>query len=216
MREGMRLLLETTDDLDLVASVGSLEALLAAVDRHAPDVVLTDIRMPPSGTDEGIRAAELLADSHPDVGVVVISQYVEPEWALRLFDGGARGRAYLLKERVGDLAQLRSAIAQVADGGTVLDPQVVDALVAARRAKQSSPLEALTPREGDVLALIARGWANGAIADELGASERSVQKSVGQIFAKLGLHPDSEGIDRRVRAVLLYLAETGEVSGSDG
>lgn len=172
--------------------------------------MLTDVRMPPSGTDEGIRAAEELAEQHPEVGVVVISQYVEPEWALRVFHAGARGRAYLLKERVGDLAQLRSAIAQVARGGTVLDPQVVDALVAARRAKESSPLDALSPREGDVLALIARGMANAAIAEELGASERSVQKSVGQIFAKLGLHPDSEGIDRRVRAVLVYLAETGE------
>ncbi len=206
----MRLLLSTQDDLELVASVGSHDALLAAVEQHEPDVVLTDIRMPPSGTDEGILAAEQLAESHPDVGVVVISQYVEPEWALRVFDGGARGRAYLLKERVGDLAQLRSAIEQVADGGTVLDPLVVDALVAARRAKQSSPLEALSPRESDVLALIARGMTNGAIAEELGASERSVQKSVGQIFAKLGLHPDSDGIDRRVHAVLLYLAETGD------
>lgn len=216
MREGMRLLLETRDDLDLVASVGSLDALLAAVEEHAPDVVLTDIRMPPTGTDEGIRAAEQLAGTHPDLGVVVISQYVEPEWALRVFDAGARGRAYLLKERVGDLAQLGAAIEQVAAGGTVLDPRVVDALVAARRAKRSSPLDALSPRESDVLALIARGLTNAAIAEELGASERSVQKSVGQIFAKLGLHPDSEGIDRRVRAVLLYLAETDESSTSEG
>lgn len=215
MREGTRLLLDTQDDLDLVASVGSLDALLAAVDEHAPDVVLTDIRMPPTGTDEGIRAAEQLARSHPDLGVVVISQYVEPEWALRLFDTGARGRAYLLKERIGDLAQLRAAIQQVAEGGTVLDPQVVDALVAARRAKESSPLDALSPREADVLALIARGLANAAIAEELGASERSVQKSVGQIFAKLGLHPDTEGVDRRVRAVLLYLSETGDEPVAD-
>ena len=207
VREGTRLLIENQDDLELVASVGSYDALMQAVEANDPDVVLTDIRMPPTETDEGIRAAEALAEQRPNVGVVVLSQYVEPEWALRLFDGGARGRAYLLKERIGDLRELRNAIEQVDRGGTVLDPLVVDALVTARRAKRRSLLDRLTPRETDVLALIAQGRANAAIAEELSMSGKAVQKHVGAILAKLELHPDNAQIDRRVRAVLLYLAE---------
>jgi DNA-binding NarL/FixJ family response regulator len=209
VREGTRLLLATQDDIELVSSVGSLEALLAAVDEHAPDVVLTDIRMPPTETDEGIRAAEALADSHPGLGVVVLSQYVEPEYALRLFDGGARGRAYLLKERLGDVSELRRAIETVRGGGTVLDPLVVDALVRARQAKHASLLDRLTPREVEVLSQVARGRTNVAIADELVLSERAVSKHIGNIFAKLELHPDDSDVHRRVRAVLLYLSETG-------
>lgn len=208
VREGTRLLLDTQADLALVASVGSLDALLAAVEAHSPDVVLTDIRMPPTSTDEGIRAAEELARTRPDVGVVVLSQHVEPEWALRLFDGGARGRAYLLKERLGDLRELRHAIEQVHRGGTVLDPMVVDALVAARQARRASPLDRLTPREVDVLALIAQGRANGAIATSLRMTDKAVQKHISAIFAKLDLPPQNAEVDRRVRAVLLYLAET--------
>lgn len=208
VREGTRLLLDTQEDLALVASVGSLDALLAAVEAHSPDVVLTDIRMPPTSTDEGIRAAEQLARTRPDVGVVVLSQHVEPEWALRLFDGGARGRAYLLKERLGDLRELRHAIGQVHMGGTVLDPMVVDALVAARRARRASPLDRLTAREVDVLALIAQGRANGAIAATLRMSDKAVQKHISAIFAKLDLPPQNAEVDRRVRAVLVYLAET--------
>lgn len=208
IREGTRLLLETQDDLVLLASVGSLDALLAAVDVHAPDVVLTDIRMPPTGTDEGIRAAEILAERHPDLGVVVLSQYVEPEYALRLFDDGARGRAYLLKERLGDLDELHRAIETVVDGGTVLDPLVVDALVESRKRKHRSLLDRLTPREVEVLALLARGRTNAAIADDLVLSERAVSKHIGSIFAKLDLHPDDADVHRRVRAVLVYLSET--------
>lgn len=208
VREGTRLLLETQDDIELVASVGHLDALLAAVEEHDPDVVLTDIRMPPTETDEGIRAAETLADSHPDLGVVVLSQYVEPEYALRLFDGGAQGRAYLLKERVGDVRELRRAIEAVHGGGTMLDPLVVDALVEARQRKRESLLDRLTPREVEVLAHIASGMTNTAIAEELVLSERAVSKHINGIFQKLELHPDETDVHRRVRAVLLYLSET--------
>lgn len=207
VREGTRLLFDTQVDVELVASVGHLDALLDAVEEHDPDVVLTDIRMPPTETDEGIRAAEQLAGTHPDLGVVVLSQHVEPEYALRLFDGGARGRAYLLKERLGDVGELRRAIEAVHDGGTVLDPLVVDALVEARQRKQQTLLDRLTPREVEVLSHIARGRANGAIAEELVLSERAVAKHINSIFQKLELRPDDTDVDRRVRAVLLYLSE---------
>lgn len=210
IREGLRALFDAADDLELVGVAGSLPELLAAVDEHDPDVLVTDIRMPPDGFDEGIRAAEELAVARPDLGVVVLSQYVEADFALRLFDGGARGRAYLLKERVGDLAQLRHAITTVAAGGTVLDPLVVDALVQGRRAKEASLLDRLTAREHEVLELLARGDSNGAIASRLVLSERAVEKHITAILTKLDLPPDDGSIHRRVRAVLLYLsAATG-------
>jgi DNA-binding NarL/FixJ family response regulator len=208
IREGTRLLLDTQDDLDLVAFVGSLPELLAAVEAHDPDVVLTDIRMPPTGTDEGIRAAEQLATERPGLGVVVLSQHVEPDYALRLFDGGAQGRAYLLKERIGDVAQLRHAIGEAARGGSVLDPLVVDALVEGRRRKTSSALSRLTPREAEGLAHMARGMANAAIAVALSLSPRAVEKHVTAIMAKLDLPAEDVETHRRVRAVLLYLSET--------
>lgn len=208
VREGTRMLLETQDEIELVASTSALDALLAAVDEHEPDVVLTDIRMPPTQTDEGIRAAEHLAATHPDLGVVVLSQYVEPEYALRLFDGGAHGRAYLLKERLGDLRELARAIEEVHGGGTMLDPLVVEALVEARQRKQASLLDRLTPREVEVLSHIARGRTNAAIAERLVVSERSVSKHINAIFQKLELHPQHSEVHRRVRAVLLYLSET--------
>lgn len=207
IREGIRLLLDGEEDLRLVAVAGSLPELEAAVEAHDPDVVLTDIRMPPGGYDEGIRAAERLAEDRPDVGVVVLSQHLEPDFALRLFDGGARGRAYLLKERVGDLTQLRDAIRTVASGGSVLDPLVVDALVQART-RRRSPLDRLTPREAEVLALVAQGRSNGAIAAELVLSERAVEKHITAILAKLDLPADDGGVHRRVRAVLVYLSAT--------
>jgi DNA-binding NarL/FixJ family response regulator len=206
IREGLRLLLERVEELELVAAVSSLPELLAAVDEHAPDVVITDIRMPPTGTDEGIVAAETLATRHPRVGVVVLSQYVEPGYALRLFDGGARGRAYLLKERVGDLHQLRHAVEEVAQGGSVLDPAAVDALVEGRSAEQRSVLQRLTPRETEVLGLVAQGMSNSGIADELTLSERAVEKHITAILTKLDLPPEDTEVHRRVRAVLLYLA----------
>ncbi|MPZ00131.1 MAG: response regulator [Actinophytocola sp.] len=208
IREGMRLLLGTQDDLDLVESVVTLPDLLAAVDRHVPDVVVTDIRMPPGNQDEGIRAAEALARTHPGLGVVVLSQYVEPEWALRLFDPGARGRGYLLKERVGDLEQIRHAVTTVHKGGSVLDPLVVEALVQARLRQANSPLSRLTPRESEVLELVAGGLSNGAIAAKLTLSERAVEKHISAILGKLDLDPGDTDVHRRVRAVLVYLSST--------
>lgn len=208
IREGLGLLLSRDEELELVASVATLPELERAVATHAPDVVLTDIRMPPTGTDEGIRAAEAFAGSRPGLGVVVLSQYVEPEYALRLFDGGARGRAYLLKERVGDLRQLRHAVEEAARGGSVLDPAVVDALVAARRARAASVLDRLTDREREVLALVAQGRANRAISAELHLSDRAVEKHITSILTKLDLPAEDGEVHRRVRAVLLYLSET--------
>lgn len=208
IREGLTLLFGMDAELELVAAVATLPELEQAVDASQPDVVVTDIRMPPTGTDEGIRAAERLADSNPDIGVVVLSQHVEPDYALRLFDGGARGRAYLLKERVGDLRQLKHAIVEASRGGSVLDPQVVDALVDARRQRSSSVLDRLTEREAEILALVAQGRSNRAIAGDLFLSDRAVEKHITSILSKLDLPADDDAVHRRVRAVLLYLAET--------
>jgi DNA-binding NarL/FixJ family response regulator len=210
VREGIVRLLDATDEVEVVAAVGDLDALLAAVDEHRPDVVLTDIRMPPTGTDEGIRAALRLRDAHPGTGVVVLSQYVEPTYALELLEAGSQRRAYLLKERVGDPTQLVGAIAEVARGGSVIDPKVVDALVEARTA-QSSPLDVLTPREREVLAHIAQGKNNAAVAEALVLSPRAVEKHINSLFAKLGLTEEPD-VHRRVKAVLLHLADAG---GSD-
>lgn len=206
VREGLRLLLATQDDLDLVACVATVDELRAAVDTHDPDVVLTDVRMPPGERDEGIQVAEELARTRPGLGVVLLSQYLEPDWALRLFDTGAAGRAYLLKERVGDLAQLRHALESVVAGGTVLDPLVVEALVRGRAAQRASPLARLTPREREVLELVAEGLSNGAIATRLVLSERAVEKHITSVLAKLDLDPGDAVVHRRVRAVLVYLS----------
>jgi DNA-binding NarL/FixJ family response regulator len=208
MREGIRLLIEEEDDLALLASCTDLGSLLAAVEEHAPDVVITDIRMPPTNTDEGIRAAQELRERHPEVGVVVLSQYVEPGWALQLLEDGSAGRGYLLKERVGDLGELTRAVRTIADGGSVIDPQVVDALVEARIARERSLLARLTDRELEVLSHIAQGRNNAGIAGALHLSERAVEKHINAIFTKLGLAAEAQ-VHRRVRAVLLYLAEQG-------
>ena len=208
IREGLVALLGGDGDLEVVAAIATLPALEQAVVDHRPDVVLTDIRMPPTGTDEGIRAAEELASTAPDIGVVVLSQHVEPEYALRLFDGGAQGRAYLLKERVGDLRQLKHAIEEAARGGSVLDPQVIDALVAARRQRATSLLDRLTERESEILELVAQGNSNHAVATQLSLSARAVEKHITSILTKLDLPPDDGAVHRRVRAVLLYLSET--------
>ena len=207
IREGLRLLLQTQDDLELVGSVTNLPALLDAVDEHAPDVVITDIRMPPTNRDEGIEAAETLARSHPGLGVVVLSQYVEPEFALRLFADGSEGRAYLQKERVGDLRHLRHAIETVRAGGSVLDPLVVDAILEARHRQKGSALSSLTPRELEVLELAAAGMSNAAIAEQLTLTVRAVEKHITAILSKLGIEADDATVHRRVRAVLLYLSE---------
>jgi len=204
VREGIRALIETQDDLELVGTCGDLPGLLTAVEECRPDVVLTDIRMPPTQTDEGVQAAEWLRNAHPGIGVVVLSQYVEEGFAVRLFDKGSSGRAYLLKERVGDVEDLVEAIQEVHRGGSVVDRAVVDTLISAR-SRQHSPIDDLTSREQEVLSHIARGSNNKAIADRLVLSPRAVEKHINSIFAKLGLadEPDSH---HRVRAVLLYMA----------
>jgi DNA-binding NarL/FixJ family response regulator len=204
MREGIMASIELDDELELVAACGSYGELLAAVDAHHPDVVLTDIRMPPTQTDEGIRAADHIRTEHPGVGVVVLSQYVEPDYAVRLFADGSDGRAYLLKERVGDIAELSAAIRRVAAGGSVLDPSVVDALIDGRASTAPSVLDRLTEREREVLAEMATGGSNAAIGANLFISARSVEKHIGSIFTKLDL-PETDDVNRRVRAVLVYL-----------
>ncbi|MGP3921027.1 response regulator [Nonomuraea sp. 10N515B] len=206
IREGLRSLLSGQNEIDLVAAVSSLPELLAAVQQYAPDVVVSDVRMPPGDSDEGVRAAESFARTHPDLGVVVLSQYVEPEWALRLFEPSASRRAYLLKERVGDVEQLGAAIRAVAGGGSVLDPLVVQALVGARTKQARSPLSRLTPRETQVLGLMATGLSNAAIAGRLVLTERAVEKHITSVLNKLDLHPEDGQIHRRVRAVLAYLS----------
>lgn len=208
IREGLALLLSTQADIELVASVGSLPELFDAVDEFVPDAVVTDVRMPPGDRDEGIQAAETFARTRPGMGMVVLSQYVEPEWALRLFEPVAAGRAYLLKERVGDLAQLRHALDAVTTGGSVLDPLVVESLVQARRSDVRSPLARLTPREREVMELIAAGWSNSAIAARLVLGDRAVEKHVTSLLMKLDLPPDDGEVHRRVRAVLVYLSAT--------
>ena len=205
LREGVRQLIETQPELELVAVAADLDSLMAEVEVQKPDVVITDIRMPPTGTDEGIRAAEQIRTKHPQIGVVVLSQYAEPEYALALLEKGAAGRAYLLKERVSDIDQLVNAIREVAKGGSVIDSKVVEALVAARTRKPESPLHDLTPRENEVLAAMAEGKNNAAIAGRLFLTERAVEKHINSIFSKLGLAEEKD-VHRRVKAALLYLS----------
>jgi DNA-binding NarL/FixJ family response regulator len=207
VREGLRRLLETRPDLEVAAVCGDLDALLAAVETEQPDVVVTDIRMPPGSTDEGIQAAELLRDSNPELGVVVLSQYANPGYVLALLERGSSGRAYLLKERVDDVGQLEAAIRAVAEGGSVIDPKVVEALVAENARADESPLRDLTPRERDVLREMAEGKNNQAIAEALFLTERSVEKVIHSIFLKLGLTWEKT-VNKRVKAVILYLAES--------
>jgi DNA-binding NarL/FixJ family response regulator len=205
VREGIRRLLETQDQLEVVTTCGDLDGLLGAVEAEKPDVVLTDIRMPPNEVDEGIQAARRLRETSPEVGVVVLSQYSQPGYALSLLESGSERRAYLLKERVEDLEQLVAAIHAVAAGGSVIDPKVVEALVAARTAAERSKLSELTPREREVLREMAEGKNNAAIAESLVITERSVEKYIHSIFAKLNIAWE-ENIHRRVKAVLVFLA----------
>jgi len=207
VREGVRRLLATQPDLEVVAACSDLDSLLAAVETEHPDVVVTDIRMPPNKSDEGIQAAARLRETHPDVGVVVLSQYSEPGYALSLLEGGSARRAYLLKERVEDVNQLAGAIRAVARGGSIIDPKVVESLMADRTRAQPSPLDELTPRERDVLREMAEGKNNAAIAQTLFLTERSVEKVIHSIFLKLGIAWERE-IHKRVKAVILYLAES--------
>jgi DNA-binding NarL/FixJ family response regulator len=207
LREGVAKLLEREEDLEVVGTAGDLPSLLALIDAEKPDVVVTDIRMPPSGSDEGIQAAARLRREHPETGVVVLSQYAEPAYALTLLEAGSQGRAYLLKERVADVDELVSAVREVAAGGSVIDPKVVEALVSAGR-RTPSELDRLTPRETEILAEMAQGKSNAAIAATLVLSERAVEKHTNSIFSKLGLTEEKD-LNRRVKAVLLYLAERG-------
>jgi DNA-binding NarL/FixJ family response regulator len=208
VREGVRGLLESRPDLEVVAVCGDLDSLLAAVEAERPDVVVTDIRMPPGNSDEGIQAAGRLRDTDPDVGVVVLSQYANPSYALALLETGSARRSYLLKERVGDLEQLVSAIHAVAEGGSVIDPKVVEALVAENARSEDSPLGQLTPRERVVLREMAAGKSNAAIGETLFLTESSVEKVIHSIFLKLGLTWEAS-IHKRVKAVILYLAAGG-------
>jgi DNA-binding NarL/FixJ family response regulator len=205
VREGVQRLLEPEADIELVAACEDRPSLERAIEAERPDVVLTDIRMPPTNQDEGIQVAHRLRETSPETGVVVLSQFAAPEYALALLDGGADRRAYLLKDRVSGGDDLAGAIREVASGGSVIDPKVVEALVAAR-SRAESPLDELTPRERETLAEMAQGKSNAAIAASLVITERSVEKVAHSIFQKLGLTWQTE-INRRVKAVLLYLAE---------
>jgi DNA-binding NarL/FixJ family response regulator len=208
VREGIGHMLADHDEIAIVASCGDMPSLVAAVETHRPDVVLTDIRMPPTETDEGIRIAAQLRETHPSIGVVVLSQFSEPEFALALLQDGSDRRAYMLKERVRNRAELLAAIRAVAAGGSWVDPMIVDVLVARQTEDKNSRLGELTARELEVLTLLAHGASNAAIADELVLTKRAVEKHINSIFMKLAL-ADSQEVSKRVKAALMFLAETG-------
>ena len=206
VREGVQQLLATAADVEIVASCGDADSLFDAVETEVPDVVVTDIRMPPSETDEGIQVAARLRESHPQIGVVVLSQYSDPGYALALLESGSDRRAYLLKERVHDRAELLSTIRTVSEGGSVIDPKIVEVLVTAKARADESPLSELTPREKEVLSEIAQGKSNVAIAESLVLTKRAVEKHINSIFMKLGLAAEKD-IAKRVKATLLFLAD---------
>lgn len=212
--EGVQQLLAAHPDIEVVAACADMPSLLRAVEVVRPDVVVSDIRMPPSNTDEGIQVAVRLRQLHPEVGVVILSQYAEPAYALKLLETGSDGRAYLLKERVRDPAQLVSAIESVAAGGSVIDPKVVEVLATANARHGHPSLAELTPRELEVLGEIAQGKSNTAIAESLVLSKRAVEKHIHSIFFKLDLS-ESENISRRVKAALLFLYD-GATDGGEG
>jgi DNA-binding NarL/FixJ family response regulator len=208
MRQAVHQVLERQAQLEIVAECEDGESLLAAVERERPDVVVTDVRMPPSGDDEGIRIARTLRETNPEIGVVVLSQYARARYGLELLADGAEGRAYLLKDRIHDGSQLQAAIEVVAGGGSMIDPAVVRLLLESEDQRRDSPIAKLTAREREVLAAMAAGGSNAAIAEELVLTKSAVEKHIGAIFLKLGL-PDEDLVSRRVTAVLLYLAEAG-------
>jgi DNA-binding NarL/FixJ family response regulator len=205
LREGVSRLVAASEDFELVGAASDLPQLLALVGEQVPDVVVTDIRMPPTGTDEGIQAAAWIWQHYPLVGVVVLSQYAAPGYALALLEHGSSGRGYLLKERVGSVDELARAIRTVAGGGSVIDPTVVDELVRARSQERQPGVSSLTPREAEILAEMAQGKSNSAIATALFVTERAVEKHTNSIFAKLGLSEEKD-VNRRVKAVLVYLS----------
>jgi DNA-binding NarL/FixJ family response regulator len=207
VREGLEQVLAAVDGVEVVGTCVDLDSLLESIAEQRPDVVLTDIRMPPTGTNEGIVVAERLRETDPDVGVVVLSQYSEPAYVLALLEDGSDRRGYLLKERIHDRGQLSTAIRTVAEGGSVIDPKLVEVLVAGRLSVERSPLRDLSPREREVLAEIAEGKSNAAIADSLVLTKRAVEKHINSIFTKLGL-ADAQDVSKRVKATLLFLSDT--------
>jgi len=204
-REAISALLNETAGIELVAACEDADSLRSAIDREQPDVVLTDIRMPPDHRDEGIRVANELRRTQPEVGVVVLSQHAEPGYAALLFDDGSHGRAYLLKESLKDREELVRAVVTVAEGGSVVDPLIVDELLDIQRRRRDTPLDLLTPRELEILGLIAEGRSNAAIAEQLVVTKRAVERHINSIFLKLGLR-DGVDVSRRVKAALLYLS----------
>ncbi len=214
VREGVAQLLAASPSVELVAACGDFDSLMTAIERERPDVVLTDIRMPPTKSDEGVRVAARLRETHPEVGVIVLSQYSDPGYVLALLEAGSDRRGYLLKERLHDRGELVSAIGVVARGGSVIDPKVVEVLVAAKARADGSPLAELTGREREVLAEIAEAKSNGAIADSLVLTKRAVEKHINSIFMKLGL-AGADDVSKRVKATLLFLAETGPPAEPD-
>jgi DNA-binding NarL/FixJ family response regulator len=207
VREAVTHVLDGADDIEVLAACEDSESLLRAVEEKRPDVVVTDIRMPPSDGDDGLKVAAALRETHPDVGVVVLSQFAEPRYGLALLEGGSDRRAYLLKERIQHRGQLVAAIEAVASGGSVIDAKVVETLVEARQRAEQSPLAELTPRELEILTFVAQGHSNQAIADELVLTKRAVEKHINAIFLKLGLTYATD-VSRRVKAALIYLSES--------
>jgi len=205
VREALRHLLTPVPEIELVAVCTDAETLLAAVERESPNVVVTDIRMPPLHEREGLHVASRLRTTHPEIGVVLLSQYEDPTYAVELFESGSTGRAYLLKERVGDLAELVHAIQAVADGRSVVDAKIIDGLITERLRSERSSLDELTAREREVLGGVAAGKSNTAIARSLSLNKRAVEKHINAIFMKLGLH-ESDEVSRRVKAALIYLS----------
>jgi DNA-binding NarL/FixJ family response regulator len=214
VREAVRQLLERASEIEVVAVCEDTESLLEAVDRETPDVVVSDIWMPPFRGDDGIRVAAGLRETHPSVGVVILSQYADPGLALELFESGSEGRAYLLKERVGDRGELVEAIQAVAERRSVVDAKIIDLLIAQRARSAASPLDELTVREREVLAEVARGKSNAAIAGSLFLTKRAVEKHINAIFMKLNLR-ESADTSRRVKAALIYLADVDTPSDAD-
>ncbi len=206
VREALVQVFDGAPEFEIVGLSDNLDDLMQSIKTLSPHVVVSDIRMPPTGVDEGIMMAESLRESHPEIGVVIVSQYLDSTYVLRLFERGSGGRAYLLKDRVADRNQLRRAVEQVAEGGSMVDPLVVDALVTARDNVEHSKLSELTPREWDVLARVAEGKSNATIAEELYLTKRAVEKYVHAIFVKLDM-PDDVEVSRRVKATLLYLRQ---------
>ena len=205
IREALEQIMRDSRVIDVVGTYGDRDTLLEAIDAAPPDAVITDIRMPPTGTDEGIQIARVLRERHPRTGVVVLTQFADPSYVVALLESGSSGRAYLLKERISAPAQLLSAVETVVAGGSVVDPKVVEVLVQARTIGPSSPLSALSPREHEVLAQLAEGKSNTAIAEALVLTRRAVEKHINSIFAKLEL-PGPEDVSRRVTAALMFLS----------